>query len=31
MSTRKVTLSDLNNDIPGLDRLLKRKRKIREL
>jgi hypothetical protein len=31
LSTSKVTLSDINNDIPGLDRLLKHKRKVRKL
>jgi hypothetical protein len=27
----KITLSDINNDIPGLDRLLKLKRRLRKL
>jgi hypothetical protein len=31
LATSKVTLSDINNDMPGLDRLLKRKRRLREL
>jgi hypothetical protein len=31
LSTSKVTLSDINNDLPGLDRLLKHKRRLRKL
>jgi hypothetical protein len=31
LATGKVTLSDINNDIPGLDRLLKHKRRVRKL
>jgi hypothetical protein len=31
LSTRKVTLSDINTDLPGLDRLLKLKRRLRKL
>jgi hypothetical protein len=31
LSTSKVTLSDINNDIPGLDRLLKHKQRLRKL
>jgi hypothetical protein len=31
LSTNKITLSDLNNDIPGLDSLLKYKKKMRKL
>jgi hypothetical protein len=31
MATSKITLSDINNDIPGLDRLLKHKRRLRKL
>jgi hypothetical protein len=31
LSTNKITLSDLNNDIPGLDRLLRYKKKLRKL
>jgi hypothetical protein len=31
LSTSKVTLSDVNNNIPGLDRLLKYKRRLRKL
>jgi hypothetical protein len=31
LATSKVTLSDINNDIPGLDRLLKHKRRLRKL
>jgi hypothetical protein len=31
LSTNKITLSDLNNDIPGLDRLLRYKKKMRKL
>jgi hypothetical protein len=30
LSTSKITLSDINNDIPGLDQLLKHKRKRRK-
>jgi hypothetical protein len=30
-STNKVTLSDINNDIPGLNRLLKHKHRLRKL
>jgi hypothetical protein len=31
LSTNKITLSDINNDIPGLDRLLKYKQRLRKL
>jgi hypothetical protein len=31
LATSKVTLSDINNDIRGLDRLLKHKRKLKKL
>jgi hypothetical protein len=31
LSTSKVTLSDINNDLPGLDRLLKHKQRLRKL
>jgi hypothetical protein len=31
LATSKVTLSDMNNDIPSLDRLLKHKRRLRKL
>jgi hypothetical protein len=31
LSTSKITLLDINNDIPGLDRLLKNKRRLRKL
>jgi hypothetical protein len=31
LATSKVTLSDINNDIPGLDRLLKHKLRLRKL
>jgi hypothetical protein len=31
LATSKVTLSGINNDIPGLDRLLKHKRRLRKL
>jgi hypothetical protein len=31
LSTNKITLSGLNNDIPGLDRLLRNKKKMRKL
>jgi hypothetical protein len=31
LTTSKVTLSDINNDIPGLDRLLKHKLRLRKL
>jgi hypothetical protein len=31
LSTSKVTLSDINNDIPELDRLLKHKENLRKL
>jgi hypothetical protein len=31
LSTRKVTLSDVNTDLPALDRLLKLKRRLRKL
>jgi hypothetical protein len=31
LSTFKVTLSDLNSDLPGLDRLLKYKQRLRKL
>jgi hypothetical protein len=31
LSTSKVTLSDMNNDLPGLDRLLKHKQRLRKL
>jgi hypothetical protein len=31
LSTIKITLSELNNDLPGLDRLLKYKRRMRKL
>jgi hypothetical protein len=31
LATSKVTLSHINNDIPGLDQLLKRKRRLRKL
>jgi hypothetical protein len=31
MATSKVKISDINNDIPGLDRLFKHKRRIRRL
>jgi hypothetical protein len=31
LSTRKITLSDLNNDLPGLESLLKYKRRLRKL
>jgi hypothetical protein len=31
LATNKVTLSDINNDIPGLDRLLKHKQRLRKL
>jgi hypothetical protein len=31
LSTNKVTLSDINNDIPGLDHLLKHKQRLRKL
>jgi hypothetical protein len=31
LATSKVTLSDINNDIPGLDRLLKYKRRLIKL
>jgi hypothetical protein len=31
LATSKVTLSDINNDVPGLDRLLKHKRRLRKL
>jgi hypothetical protein len=31
LATSKVTLSDMNSDLPGLDRLLKHKRKLRKL
>jgi hypothetical protein len=30
LATSKVTLSDINNDIPGLDRLLKHKWRLRK-
>jgi hypothetical protein len=31
LSTSKITLSDKNNDLPGLDRLLKHKQRLRKL
>jgi hypothetical protein len=31
LATSKVTLSDINNDIPGRDRLMKHKRRLRKL
>jgi hypothetical protein len=31
LSTNKITLSELNNDLPGLDRLLKYKKRMRKL
>jgi hypothetical protein len=31
LSTSKITLSELNNDLPGLDRLLKYKKKNEEI
>jgi hypothetical protein len=31
LSTSKVTLSDINNDLPGLDHLLKHKKRLRKL
>jgi hypothetical protein len=31
LSTCKVTLSDLNSDVPGLDRLIKHKQRLRKL
>jgi hypothetical protein len=31
LSTSKVTLSDINNDLPGLDQLLKQKQRVRKL
>jgi hypothetical protein len=31
LSTSKVTFSDINNDLPGLDRLLKHKHRLRKL
>jgi hypothetical protein len=31
LSTYRVTLSDINNDLPGLDRLLKLKQRLRKL
>jgi hypothetical protein len=31
LPTNKVTLSDINNDLPGLDRLLKHKERLRKL
>jgi hypothetical protein len=31
LSTSKVTLSDISNDLPGLDRLLKHKQRLRKL
>jgi hypothetical protein len=31
LSTSKITLSELNNDLPGLDRLLKYKKRMRKL
>jgi hypothetical protein len=31
LSTNKITLSDINNNIPGLDRLLKHKQRLRKL
>jgi hypothetical protein len=31
LSTSKITLSDLNNDLPGLDRLLKHKQRLQKL
>jgi hypothetical protein len=31
LATSKVTLSDINNDIPGQDRLLKHKQRLRKL
>jgi hypothetical protein len=31
LSTSKITLSDLNNDLPGIDRLLKYKKRMRKL
>jgi hypothetical protein len=31
LSTTKVTISDLNNDLPGRDRLLKHKKKLTKL
>ncbi|PNF41415.1 hypothetical protein B7P43_G14387 [Cryptotermes secundus] len=31
LSTSKVTLSDINNDLPGLDRLIKYKQRLRKL
>jgi hypothetical protein len=31
LSTCKITVSDLNSDLPGLDRLLKHKQKLRKL
>jgi hypothetical protein len=31
LSTSKITLLDLNNDLPGIDRLLKHKQRLREL
>jgi hypothetical protein len=31
LATSKVTLSDINNDLPGLDRLLKHKWRLRKL
>jgi hypothetical protein len=30
LSSSKIALSDINNDFPGLDRLLKHKRKLRK-
>jgi hypothetical protein len=31
LATSKVTLSDINNDIPGLDRILNHNRRLRKL
>jgi hypothetical protein len=31
LSTSKITLLDINNDLPGLDRLLKHKQRLRKL
>jgi hypothetical protein len=31
LSTGKITLSDINSDLPGLDRLLKQKQRLRKL
>jgi hypothetical protein len=31
LSTSKITLLDLNNDLPGLDRLLRHKQRLRKL